>query len=106
MARVYAHKDLRRPIVSDLDRTLRRLGALPVPADLAMIDGTVLAGLAARRQEASAAPQLMGFAAAFALALGIAGGGLIGGEPAVAQPLSPFAPNNPLAPSTLLDVHP
>lgn len=92
--------------MSDLDRTLRQLGALPVPVDLAMIDDAVLAGLVVRRREASAAPRLMGFAAAFALALGIAGGGLVGGEPAIAQPLSPFAPNNPLAPSTLLDVHP
>ena len=106
MARVYGGEDLRRPIVADLDRMFHQLGVLPVPAELALIDDTVLTGLAVRRQEASAAPRLMGFAAAFALALGLAGGGLVGGEPAVAQPLSPFALNNPLAPSTLLDVDP
>jgi len=38
--------------------------------------------------------------------VGVAGGGLAGGEPATAQPISPFAPDNPLAPSTLLAVHP
>ncbi|NBW75771.1 MAG: hypothetical protein EBR34_08225 [Sphingomonadaceae bacterium] len=85
---------------------LHRLRAVPVPAELAMIDTAVLDGLAAIRREASAAPRLMGFAAAFALVVGLAGGGLAGGEAASAQPLSPFAPDNPLAPSTLLDVHP
>jgi hypothetical protein len=40
------------------------------------------------------------------LVLGIAGGGMLGGDPAVAEPLSPFSPDTPLAPSTLLGVHP
>lgn len=48
----------------------------------------------------------MGFAIALALVVGLAGGGFSGSEPAIAQPMSPFAPDNPLAPSTLLDVHP
>lgn len=90
----------------DLDQALHRLGALPVPSTLAAIDDAVFAGLARSRREAAVGPRLMGFAAVFALALGMAGGGLVGGEPAVAQPMSPFAPDNPLAPSTLLAVHP
>lgn len=90
----------------DIDQTLHRLGALPVPSGLAEIDDAVFAGLVRSRREAAAAPRLMGFAAALALAVGMAGGGFAGSEPATAQPMSPFAPDNPLAPSTLLDVHP
>lgn len=92
--------------MADLDLTLRRLGDLPVPANLPGIDDAVLAGLAERRIEAAGASRLMSLAAAFALLLGVVGGGLFGGDPAAAQPLSPFSPDNPLAPSTLLDVHP
>lgn len=92
--------------MSDLDQALRRLGTFPAPSGLATIDDAVLAGLAASRREAAAGSRLMGFAAALALVVGVAGGGLAGGEPATAQPISPFAPDNPLAPSTLLDVHP
>jgi hypothetical protein len=38
--------------------------------------------------------------------MGMVAGGFSSSEPAVAQPISPFAPDNPLAPSTLLAVHP
>lgn len=90
----------------DIDQALHRLGALPVPPGLAEIDDAVFAGLARSHREAAVAPRLMGFAAGLALVVGLAGGGLAGSEPATAQPLSPFAPDNPLAPSTLLDFHP
>ena len=90
----------------DIDQMLFQLGVLPVPSGLAEIDTAVLAGLARSRREAAAAPRLMGFTAAAALIVGLAGGGLVGTQPAVAQPLSPFSPDNPLAPSTLLAVHP
>ena len=90
----------------DIDQTLYRLGALPVPSGLAEIDAAVFAGLARSRQEAAAAPRLMGFAAAVALVMGMVGGVVSSSEPAIAQPISPFAPDNPLAPSTLLAVHP
>lgn len=90
----------------DIDQMLFQLGVLPVPAGLAEIDTAVFAGIARTRREAVAAPRLMGFTAAVALIVGLAGGGLVGSEPAVAQPLSPFSPDNPLAPSTLLAVHP
>lgn len=93
-------------LVPDIDQVLHRLGTLPVPSGLAEIDDAVFAGLARSRSEAAAAPRLMGFAAALALVVGLAGGGLAGSKPATAQPLSPFTPDNPLAPSTLLDVHP
>lgn len=90
----------------DIDQALHRLGELPVPPGLAEIDDAVFAGLASRRREAMAARRLMGFAVAFALIFGMAGGGFAVSEPAAARPLSPFATDNPLAPSTLLDVHP
>lgn len=90
----------------DIDQALIRLGALPVPSGLAAIDDAVFAGLARRRREAAASPRLMGLAVALALGVGFAGGGLSSSEPAIARPMSPFAPDNPLAPSTLLDVHP
>jgi hypothetical protein len=93
-------------LVPDIDQALYRLNALPVPSGLAEIDDAVFAGLARSRREAAASPRLMGIAVAFALVMGFAGGGLSGSEPAVAQPISPFAPDNPLAPSTLLAVHP
>lgn len=93
-------------LVPNIDEALHRLGALPVPPGLAEIDDAVFAGLMRSRSEAAAAPRLMGLAAAFALVVGLAGGGLAGSEPAAAQSLSPFAPDNPLAPSTLLAIHP
>lgn len=92
--------------MSNLDQTLRRIGDLPVPAGLAGIDDAVLAGFAARRLEVAGASRMMSLAAAFALLLGVAGGGLFGGSPVAAQPMSAFSPDNALAPSTLLDVHP
>ena len=88
-----------------LDDTLADLARMPVP-ELTSLDGAVMAGLARRRQEAAAAPRLMGLAAAVALVMGMVGGVVSSSEPAVAQPISPFAPDNPLAPSTLLAVRP
>ena len=90
----------------DLDLTLRRLGELPVPPGLAAMDDAVFAGVARARQEAAGGTRLMGVTVAFALALGVAGGGFAGTVPASARPLSPFAPDNALAPSTWLAVHP
>lgn len=89
----------------DIDQALHRLGTLPVPSGLTEIDEAIFEGLERRQRDAAASPRLMGVAAALALGVGIAGGGLSGGAPAIAQPMSPFAPDNPLAPSTLLDVH-
>ena len=89
----------------DLDHALRRLADHPAPSALATIDDTVLAELATRRRETAAGSRLTGFAAALALLVGMVSGSLTGGEAAVAEPASPFAINNPLAPSTLLDVH-
>ncbi|KRA81247.1 hypothetical protein [Altererythrobacter sp. Root672] len=90
----------------DLDLSLRRLSEMPVPPGLDTIDDAVFAGLVRVRQDAVSGRRLMGIAAAFALVLGVAGGGLAGGTPAAAHPLSPFAADNALAPSTLLAVHP
>lgn len=90
----------------DFDQALFRLRTLPVPAGLAEINAAVFAGLARSHREAAAAPRLTGFAVAAALVMGMVAGGFSSSEPAVAQPISPFASDNPLAPSTLLAVHP
>lgn len=91
--------------MSDIDSTLRRLARLPAPAGLDLIDEAVIAGFAAERREASFGRRATAFAGAFALLLGLGTGGLLSGPPAKAQATAPFAPDNPLAPSTLLDVH-
>ena len=92
--------------MSDIDLTLRRLSSLPLPAGLHLIDEAVIAGFAAQRREAFFGRRATALAGAFALLLGLGTGGLVSGLPAQAQAIAPFAADNPLAPSTLLDVHP
>ena len=92
--------------MSDLDHALRRLGELPVPSGLAEIDDEVFAGVQRKREEQLVSRRLMAATAAVALSVGIVGGGMLGTTTASAQPLSPFSPDSPLAPSTLLDLHP
>jgi hypothetical protein len=92
--------------VSELDSSLRQLANLPLPAGLDLIDDAIIAGFAARRREASFAKRATVLAGAFALLLGLTTGGLVTGPPAQAQAFAPFASDNPLAPSNLLDVHP
>lgn len=92
-------------MATDIDLALAQIGQAPVPVALAAIDGAVLAGLARRKQELESGPRLMGIAA-FALALGLAGGSISGGAPGFARSVSPLAPASALAPSALLDVRP
>ena len=92
--------------MSELDSSLRQLASLPVPAGLDLIDDMIIAGFAAQRREASFGKRATFLAGAFALLLGLATGGLVTGPPAQAQGIAPFASDNPLAPSNLLDVHP
>ena len=92
--------------MTDIDLALERLGQAPVPLELAAIDAAVLSGVARRQQEAALAPRLMALTGAFALGLGIVGGGFSNSDPASAQSLSPFATSDALAPSTLLDFRP
>ncbi|WP_448658240.1 hypothetical protein ACPVPU_12290 [Sphingomonas sp. CJ99] len=92
--------------MSDIDSTLRRLASLPVPVGLDLIDDAVIAGFAAQRREASFGRRATGLAGAFALLLGLTSGGVVTGLPAQAQEIAPFASDNPLAPSSLLDIHP
>jgi hypothetical protein len=92
--------------VSELDSSLRQLASLPVPAGLELIDDAIIAGFAAQRCEASLGKRATILAGAFALLLGLTTGGLVTGPPAQAQGIAPFASDNPLAPSNLLDVHP
>jgi hypothetical protein len=90
--------------MQDLDHALDRLAMMPVPADLWGIDQAVLADLAARQREAAATPRMLSAAATVSLLVGALGGSALAGQPAVAEPLSPFSLDNPLAPSTLLGV--
>lgn len=90
----------------DLDQILSRLGATAVPLELAAIDDAVFAGLARSRREAMAASRMTGIAASLALVAGVAGGGISASAQAAARPLSPFAADTALAPSSLLAVHP
>ena len=92
--------------MSELDSSLRQLASLPVPAGLELIDDAIIAGFAAQRREASFGKRATLLAGAFALLLGLTTGGLVTGPPAQAQGIAPFASDNPLAPSNLLDVHP
>lgn len=92
--------------MSELDSSLRQLASLPVPGGLELIDDAVITGFAAQRREASFGKRATVLAGAFALLLGLTTGGLVTGPPAQAQAIAPFASDNPLAPSNLLDVHP
>lgn len=92
--------------MSDIDSILRRLASLPVPAGLDLIDDAVIVGFAAQRCDASFGRRATALAGAFALLLGLGTGGLMSGPPVQAHAIAPFAADNPLAPSTLLDVHP
>ncbi len=92
--------------MSELDSSLRQLASLPVPAGLDLMDDAVIAGFATHRRETSLGKRATVLAGAFALLLGLATGGLVTGPPAYAQAIAPFASDNPLAPSNLLDVHP
>lgn len=87
---------------TDLDGLLSSLRTAPVHPGLAGMEEAVFRRLSARPQVSLAAQFRIGTAAAFAaVLLGIASNGLA--PPAGASPtLSPFAPSNPLAPSTLL----
>ncbi len=85
-----------------MDDLLTRLGHVPVPAELAQLDGAVLAGLAARQSEARATSRLLSAAAVLALGIGYAGGSFMPAPTSAAEPNLVIA-ETALAPSTLLD---
>ncbi len=90
----------------DLETSLKRLSRQPLPAELGLIDDAVIARIAAPVRAYSVGGGTIGAAAALALLLGVGGGSIVTAQPVQANTISPFAPDNPLAPSTLLDVHP
>ena len=85
-----------------MDYLLLRMRHQPVPDALGTIDDAVLSAFVAQRAEQATAPRLMAFAAMFALGTGLVAGSVTS-APAVAAPLSLFASDSVLAPSTLLD---
>ncbi|MGN7999129.1 hypothetical protein [Sphingomonas sp. 22176] len=87
--------------MDDLDRTLARLAAAPVPAAIEDIDACVLARIRPHAPARGGAGLGIGIVAVTALAIGMVGAGL----PATAKPAAPLAPLgevSPLAPSALL----
>lgn len=87
---------------TDLDRLLSRLRNEPTHPGLMGLEDAVFRRIAALPQVSIASQLRLGAVAAFgAVLLGIASNGLT--PPVEASvTLSPFAPSNPLAPSTLL----
>ncbi|WP_295638294.1 hypothetical protein [Novosphingobium sp.] len=86
--------------MSELDDLMRQLGQMPVPPQLAVLDGEMLADVAVSR--ASDLRRPIAFASVFALLCGVAGAGLPTAPAAARSSLTPFAVASPLMPSTLL----
>jgi hypothetical protein len=86
-----------------MDDLLPHLRDAPIPDALGSLDDAVVSALAARRREQAAGPRLFALAALLSLGTGVAAGSISGSPAVAAQPLSPFASNSALAPSTLLD---
>jgi hypothetical protein len=84
-----------------MDDYLKQLRRAPPAGLLDGFDDGVMAVLSARRREASGAYLVMALAALISLGGG-AFAGVSSSEPVVARPLSPFAQNSALVPSTLL----
>lgn len=88
--------------MDDLGRAFQHLQVLPVPEQLATLEGKVLARVAAERETAKlTAGPVLGVAAVVALGLGMAGA-VLPGTPAQAATKSVFGYGESLAPSTLL----
>ena len=85
-----------------MDDLLLHLRHQPMPEVLGKLDDAVLSAFAAQQREQATAPRLIAVATLFALGTGLVAGSVTS-APAVAAPLSPFASNSVLAPSTLLD---
>ena len=86
-----------------MDDLLPRLRLVPIPDALGSLDDAVLRALAIRRREQAAGPRLLAVAAMLSLGGGVAAGSVASAPAVAAKPLSPFASNSVLAPSTLLD---
>jgi hypothetical protein len=84
----------------DLDRTLQRLSATPVPVDIDNLDERVFARLhALAERDRRTPPRLALVAAIGAAAMGVAA---TPAATATAASLAPLGASSPLAPSTLL----
>lgn len=87
---------------ADLDAALRQLAAQPAHPGLLAMEDRVLARVGTARRD-NRTSYMAGVAAAIgAIALGVVGAGPAVQPSSAANALSPFAPSNPLAPSTLL----
>lgn len=87
--------------MDDLDAALARLARAPTPLALDTIEAKVFARIALQ-PTARSGFAVGAFAVVAALTMGVAGAGLPAASAEAGSPLSPFGPNTPLAPSTLL----
>lgn len=85
-----------------MDNVLKRLAGLPLPVGLDRLDDAILAGLAARQNEARTTSRLLSAAAVLALGVGYAAGSILP-APATAADHRLVITETALAPSTLLD---
>lgn len=86
--------------MTNLNEMLARLGNAPLDPRLAMMDESVLAGLA--QYGRSSAGRSLGIAAMVALVIGVLSTGLPGSPAIAASSATPFGAPPALAPSSLL----
>ncbi|MEO9130843.1 MAG: hypothetical protein ABI240_06505 [Sphingomonas sp.] len=87
--------------MDDIDGMLARLAGATLPAALEGLEARVLDRLSAP-SDSHTGVAVAAFAIVGALAMGMGSAGLPVPSARARSPLSPFAPNSPLAPSTLL----
>ncbi|KTE26974.1 MULTISPECIES: hypothetical protein [unclassified Sphingopyxis] len=86
-----------------MDKELRILNRIDLPAALDALDDRIIGALSERRRETAATGRLMALAAFVSLGGGVVAGSVISQPAVAASPLTPFGPASALAPSTLLD---
>jgi len=86
-----------------MDKELRILNRIDLPAALDALDDRIMGALAIRRREAVAMRRLMALAAFVSLGGGVFAGSAISQPAVAASPLTPFGPPSAVVPSTLLD---
>ncbi|SEH18236.1 hypothetical protein SAMN05428974_2461 [Sphingopyxis sp. YR583] len=82
---------------------LRILNTTVMPQALDALDSRVLDALATRRRETISLRRAMAVAALVSLGGGVVAGSAFVPDAVAASPLTPFAPDSPLASSTLLN---
>ncbi len=87
-----------------MDKLLKRLGEMPPPIALGLIDDAIIVAWSIEQRDRASQSRVLSAAALVALGLGFAGGSLSGVPARASTALSPFT-STELAPSSLLDPH-